>query len=80
MPGKKNYISVRNTDGEKVHQQKRLVLCNLKEAYHQFKVMHQGVTVGFSKFAQLRPKECVLAGQCVCVCVTHQNTKLMMRR
>ena len=25
MPGKKDFISVRNTDGEKVHQQKRLV-------------------------------------------------------
>ena len=82
MPGKKDFISVRNADGEKVHQQKRLVLCNLKEAYHQFKVLHPGVKVGFSKFAQLRPKECVLAGKTgthtVCVCVTHQNATLMM--
>ena len=31
MPGKKDFISVRNTDGEKVHQQKRLVLCNSVE-------------------------------------------------
>ena len=81
MPGKKDFISVRNADGEKVHQQKRLVLCNLKE-YHQFKVLHPGVNVGFSKFAQLTPKECVLAGKTgthiVCVCVTHQNAKLMM--
>ena len=30
MPGKKDFISARNTDGEKVHQQKRL-LCNLVE-------------------------------------------------
>ena len=63
---------MRNTDGEKVHQQKRLVICNLKEAYHQFKVLHPGVKVGFSKFAQLRPKECVLTGKTgthsVCVC------------
>ena len=82
MSGQKDFISVRNTDGVKVREQKRLVLSNLKEAYHQFKVMHQGVKVGFSKFAQLRPKECVLAGKTgthsVCVCVTHQNTKLMM--
>ena len=82
MPGKKDYISVRNEDGEKIHMQKRLVLCNLIEAYQQFKLMHPGVKVGFSKFAQLRPKECVLAGKTgthsVCVCVTHQNVKLMM--
>ena len=75
-------MSSRNDDGEKVHLQKRLVLCNLKEAYHQFKEMHPNVKVEFSKFAQLRPKECVLAGatgtHSVCVCVTHQNVKLMI--
>ncbi|KAL5510770.1 hypothetical protein EMCRGX_G006371 [Ephydatia muelleri] len=61
---------------------KRLVLCNLREAYHQFKIVHPDVKIGFSKFAQLRPKECVLAGSSgthtVCVCVIHQNAKLMM--
>ena len=43
MPGQNDFISVRNTDGVKVREQKRLVLCNLNEEYHQFKVMHQGV-------------------------------------
>eukprot|EP00731_Ephydatia_muelleri_P027659 Em0019g532a len=62
MPGKKDFLSVRKADGEKEHRQKRLVLCNLKEAYHQFKTEHPDVKVGFSKFAGLRPKECVLAG------------------
>ena len=36
----------------------------------------------FSKFASLRPKECVLAGESgthsVCVCTIHQNVKLMI--
>ena len=54
--------------GEKLRVQKRLVYCNLK--------------VGFSKFAELRPKECVLAGasgtHTVCVCIIHQNVKLMI--
>ena len=82
MPGKKDFVSSRNDDGEKVHLQKRLVLCNLKEAYHHFKELHPNVKVGFSKFTQLRPKECVLAGttgtHSVCVCVSHQNVKLMI--
>ncbi|KAL5490948.1 hypothetical protein EMCRGX_G016154 [Ephydatia muelleri] len=82
MPGKKDFLSVRKADGEKEHRQKRLVLCNLKEAYHQFKTEHPDVKVGFSKFAELRPKECVLAGatgtHSVCVCAIHQNVKLMM--
>ena len=82
MPGIKDFLSVRNDEGEKEHKQKRLVLCNLKEAYHQFKQQHPGIKVGFSKFAELRPKECVLAGatgtHSVCVCTIHQNVKLMM--
>ena len=38
--------------------------------------------IGFSKFAELHPRHCVLAGasgtHAVCVCTTHQNVKLMM--
>ena len=37
--------------------------------------------IGFTKFADLRPKQCVVAGasgtHSVCVCVTHQSVKLM---
>ncbi|KAL5505266.1 hypothetical protein EMCRGX_G006670 [Ephydatia muelleri] len=77
MPGKKDYISV----GRKEHRQNRLILCNLREAYEQFKAKHPGTKLSFSTFAMLRPKECVLAGasgtHTVCVCTLHQNTKLM---
>ena len=38
--------------------------------------------MGFSKFAELRPKHCTLAGasgtHTVCVCTIHQNVKLMI--
>ena len=38
--------------------------------------------IGFSKFAELRPRYCVLAGasgtHSVCVCTIHQNVKLMI--
>ena len=83
MPGKKDFLSVRNDTGEKEHRQKQLVLCNLTEAYRRFKALHPDIKVGFSKFAELRPKEeCVLAGatgtHSVCVCTIQQNVKLMM--
>jgi hypothetical protein len=56
-------------------------LCNLKEAYSSFKEKFPGAKIGFSKFVELRPKQCVLAGSSgthsVCVCTTHQNMKLM---
>ena len=80
MPGKKDVVSVL-VDGERKHIQKQLILCNLKEMYVLFQERHPNVKVGFSKFAELRPKECVLVGasgtHSVCVCTTHQNIKLM---
>ena len=81
-PGKKDTLSVRLTSGEKAIKQKRLVLANLKELYAEFKKCHPGIKIGFSSFAALRPPWCVLAGSSgthsVCVCVYHQNPKLML--
>ena len=76
MPGMKYFVSI-FLDGRKQHVQKHLGLCNLKEAYKVFKADHQGIKISFSKFAELRPRQCVLAGSSgthsVCVCTTHQN-------
>ena len=81
MPGKKDFVSIREGD-HRVHVQKRLILGNLKEGYQQFKEKYPMEKVGFSKFAELRPRNCVLAGtsgtHTVCVCIIHQNVKLMM--
>ena len=81
MPGKKDYVSIVK-NGEKYHLQKKKVLGNLKEIFQKFKEQHPTVKVGFSKFAMLCPKECVLAGASgtysVCVCIAHNNIKLMM--
>lgn len=80
-PGIKDYVNI-NTDEGKVQKQKRLILCNLKEAYQQFKEQNSNIKIGFSKFADLRPKFCILAGgngtHSVCVCTIHQNMKLML--
>ena len=74
-------MSVVTAEGKREHCQKRLILCNLKELYEQFKTIYPGTIVGFSTFAMQRPKECILAGSCgthsVCVCSLHQNAKLM---
>ena len=47
-----------------------------------FKDEHPEERIGFSKFASLRPKHCILAGasgtHSVCVCTYHQNVKLML--
>lgn len=81
MPGKKDFVAMK-VNGKKEHVQKRLVLLNLKECYELFKKTESAVKIGFSKFAELRPKNCILAGgngtHSVCVCTTHQNVKLMI--
>ena len=80
MPGMKDFVSVKQ-EGKRVHTQKRLILSNLKEVYHAFKDAYPDKKIGFSRFAELRPQHCVLAGasgtHTVCVCTTHQNMKLM---
>ena len=80
MPGKKDTVSV-SVNGERKSLQKHLILCNLTEAYAKFKEKYPEMKIGFSKFAELRPKQCVLPGasgtHSVCVCQIHQNMKLM---
>lgn len=79
LPGKKDCKSVKNGD-ERVIKQKRLILGNLREIYSLFNERYPNLKIGFSKFASLRPPECVLAGapgtHTVCVCAIHQNFKL----
>ncbi|XP_057336012.1 uncharacterized protein LOC130674639 [Microplitis mediator] len=82
LPGKKDFLSIRNNEGKREHVQKKLILCNLKELYETFKEQNPENKIGFSTFASLRPPQCVLAGSggthTVCVCAVHQNIKLMM--
>lgn len=82
LPGMKDFVSVKKDDGSREQVQKRLILCNLSELYEKFIQKHSDVTIGFSKFAELRPRHCVLAGSSgthtVCVCTHHENVKLML--
>ena len=82
MPGKKDTVSVKNSDGIMVLVQKRLLMGNLKEVYKKFKSKNPDFSLGLSSFASLRPKHCVVAGSSgthsVCVCPTHENMRLMI--
>lgn len=82
MPGKKDCVTFKE-NGIKVQKQKRLVLCNLNELYLEFKNKYPDMKIGRSKFCELRPKWCVIAGgsgtHSVCVCLYHQNVKLMIQ-
>jgi len=76
-PGKKDCVSI----GKKQYKQKRLLLLTLNELFVHFKQKYPHYIIGRSSFCALRPKWCVLPGasgtHSVCVCVYHQNVKLM---
>ena len=82
MPGKKDFVSVKGEHG-RVHVQKRLVLCNLKELYQDFKQSIQLNVSDFPSLQSLDPNTALLQGlvehtQYVFACTIHQNVKLML--
>lgn len=82
LPRMKDFISVRKEDGSREQVQKRLILSNLSELHYKFTQKYPNEKIGFTKFSQLRPRHCVLAGSSgthtVCVCTHHENVKLML--
>jgi len=78
MPGKKDSLSIDCCQ----HKQKCFLLCNDNELFAVFKLKRSEVKLGFSKFYSVRPKWRILAGavgtHSVCVCVMHQNMKLLL--
>lgn len=78
----KDCVVYKNDNGEKVTEQKCLLLSTLRELYVSFKEQNQDIHIEFSTFAKLKPKSCLLAGtsgtHMVCVCSIHQNVKLLI--
>lgn len=79
MPHKKETVTVCIND-RKEKKQKRLLLSDIKVLYTCFKEKYPLFPIGLTKFAELRPKWCVLADTSGThnVCVIHQNVKAMI--
>lgn len=79
-PGLNDYVSVKK-EGKKIHIQKRLLVCTLREAFIKFQEVSKN-SIGFSSFAALKPKHCKLLGSSgshnICVCTIHENINLML--
>ena len=69
-------------DCVKTKHQKRLLLLNIKELFLEFKKEYPTVKIEFSKFCELRPKWMNTVNHSgmhsVCVCLYHQNVKLLV--
>ena len=84
-PGRKDRIVTREvlTNGEmsKKTVQVRYMLMSLKEAYHCFREEFKDISIGLSKFSEIRPAHIKLFNQIphnVCVCEYHENIRLIL--
>ena len=81
MPGKADFVNVRQEDGTKVRRQKRHLVMTINEAHKEFTHENPLSKVGKSTFASLRPKHVLLNSQMphnVCGCKYHCNMLLML--
>ena len=78
MSGVKDYMNV----SSKVHKQKHLLLCNLREIYVTYKQKCLHHKTGLFNFSELRLKWCVTVSSSgehsVGVCTIHQNATLFV--
>lgn len=77
MPDIKDCATVIESNRSISKISKRLIFGNLKEAYKHVKDKFPSIKISFSKFAELRPKHCILAGQSGTHSVYAQLTKTL---
>jgi len=58
LPGKKDYVTV-VLNGQKQKVQKRVLVMTVREAHKVLLSEQNGVTIGESKFASLRPQNVI---------------------
>ena len=87
VPGWKDCAIIHEltNSGEKVKKtiQSRYLLMSFKEAYHLCKPEHENVPVVVSKFCDWRPQNVKLFDQIpdnVCVCMNHENVRLILHQ
>ena len=78
-PGKKDFVSVKESTG-RVRHQKRLLLLNISEAHQSFCEENTDIKIGLTKFGELRPPYVMPMtnrDHDVCLCRYHENVDLL---
>ena len=81
LPGIRDYVTVKNTEGGKEKVQKRALVMSLADAHLEFKKMFEDKSISFSKFCQLRPSNVDLMCSDIqhsCLCAYCENMKLLL--
>lgn len=84
FPGRKDCLSIKLPNGQRIKEQKRLLMAPLNVLHQQYRDQNHGEqTVSFSVFKQLRPKYCVFTNDAsaanICVCMMHENASLLVQ-
>jgi hypothetical protein len=76
LPGKNDYLTITNDDGEKEKIQKRFMQMSVHQAYEQFKETYPDVQISESKFHILRPQNILIMSKVpneYCLCSYCEN-------
>lgn len=80
LPGKKDFIIIKNKNGIKEKLQKRVMLTTIEDAYSEFCSLYPQHIICRSKFFELRPKFVLLLSQTphnVCCCIYCSNFRFL---
>lgn len=79
-PGRQDCRKVQ-VNGEIVEKPVRYLVVTLKEAHASFKDEHENMSIGLTKFCELRPPHVRLQNDTphsVCTCVVHENVRFLL--
>ncbi|CAF4761226.1 unnamed protein product, partial [Rotaria sp. Silwood2] len=84
LPGKRDFITIKDDNGTSKTIQKRILLFSLREAHRLFLSEHDHIDAYLSlgSFSDLRPSNVLLQSHMThrsCLCVYHENINLLIK-
>lgn len=81
-PRMHDVVRFRDETGQSKTAPKLMLMVNLKDLYYSFKQKHPEMKISKSKFAKLRPRNCIWPGirgfHVTCCCEMHQNFEFLL--
>ncbi|CAF1145434.1 unnamed protein product [Rotaria magnacalcarata] len=84
LPGKRDYATVTDDNGESMTLQKRILLYNIRETYQLFvdEYSNKNVDLSLTSFNELRPVNILINSYMPhhsCLCIYHENVNLLIK-
>ncbi|CAF1452033.1 unnamed protein product [Rotaria sordida] len=84
LPGKRDYVTVTDDNGESRTLQKRILLYNIRKTYQLFvnEYSNKNVDLSLTSFNELRPVNILINSYMPhhsCLCISHENVNLLIK-